>query len=396
MFKKNNIVVLFLILMFINISLIADTKYAGFRSSRVMPGLFPEPLYWSNVCQILANKFVDTEPAGVWIVSTYWGNGECHLHFPNPGNSKSYENISFGSNDLNEPYLDLFDSTGIKVWLQVESGDANVDTLISLVMNRYKHHECVFGFGVDNEWYFNSAANDYCGRKVTDEEAERWENNVKTYNSDYTLTLKHWDTINMPPNYRGEIIFVDDSQDFDSLDEMTAEFKYWGKFYKNNPVIYQFGYNSDVDDDNDTDEDWWGPYADPAKIIGNRLFTEIDNCLGIYWVDFTIKDVFPVDDVLTKIDNKNEIKIIELNLSQNYPNPFNSNTNIEFEINKPGFVRLEIFDICGSYIDRLVNETLNDGNYKFNFSLKGYSTGIYYYKLICGNQSITKKMIYLK
>ena len=175
--------------------------------------------------------------AGVWIVSTYWGNGECHFHFPHPGNGKSYNNISFETWDRNKPYLDLFDSTGVKVWLQVESGNANMDTLISLVMDRYRHHQCVIGFGVDNEWYFNSAANDYWGRKVTDEEAQRWEKAVKSYNADYTLTMKHWSTKNMPPTYRGNIIFVDDSQDFDSFEEMVNEFKYWGNYYKDNPVI---------------------------------------------------------------------------------------------------------------------------------------------------------------
>ena len=386
-----------LIILLITITAIfGETKYAGFRSSRVMPGSFPQPLYWSNVCQIIANKFETTQPAGVWIVSTYWGNGLCRLHFPHPGNGKTYQDISFDSRDLNEPYLDMFDSTGVKVWLQVESGDANMDTLISLVMNRYKHHQCVLGFGVDNEWYFNSAANDYCGRKVTDEEAEQWENAVKEHDPNYTLTMKHWDTINMPPNYRGDIVFVDDSQDFDSLDEMANEFKYWGNFYKNNLVIYQFGYNSDVDSDGDDDEDWWGVFADPAKSIGDKLFSQISNCLGIYWVDFTIKDVFPVNEVMTKIDNRKSTVVTDFQLKQNYPNPFNGNTNIEFNLNTSGSVKLHIFDVQGRLVETMVDESLPIGKYNFNLNMNGLSSGIYYYQLICDEQMQNKRMLFLK
>ncbi|MBN2281711.1 MAG: T9SS type A sorting domain-containing protein [Candidatus Marinimicrobia bacterium] len=374
----------------------AEQRYAGFRASRVMPGNFPEPLYWSKVGHIIADKFEEAQPAGVWIVSTYWGNGLCRLHFPHPGNGKNYEHISFDTRDLNEPYLDLFDSTGVRVWLQVESGDADMDSLISLVMDRYKHHQCVIGFGVDNEWYFNSAANDYCGRKVSDGEAERWETAVKSYNSEYTLTLKHWDTDNMPPNYRGNLVFVDDSQDFGSMNSMVNEFKYWGNYYKNNPVIFQFGYNSDVDNDGDSDFDWWGGFDDPVKTIGNELFSKISNCLAIYWVDFTIKDLFPINDVLTKIDRESEVIVEGFQLQQNYPNPFNGNTTIGFQINQPGHVKLQVFDLQGRLVKSLVEEILPVGKYQYYLSVTDFSTGIYFYQLINDENVQSRTMLVLK
>ncbi len=387
---------LLMIIMILVSTLTADGKYAGFRSSRVMPGSFPEPEYWSNVCHILADKFDNAEPAGVWIVSTYWGNGLCRLHFPHPDNGKNYENISFDTRDLNEPYFDMFDSTGVKVWLQVESGDANMDTLISLVMKRYQHHDCVIGFGVDNEWYFNGPANDYWGEAVTDEESERWEKAVQAYDSTYTLTMKHWATKNMPQKYRGEIIFVDDSQDFDSMNDMVNEFKYWGNYYKNNPVIYQFGYDSDVDSDGDNDKDWWGNFDDPAKTIGDELFANISNCLGIYWVDFTIKDVFPVDDVLAA-DNENQLQLAQqLALAQNYPNPFNGHTTIEFTIHQKGFFKLILVDLQGGLVKVLFRDHLTPNTYQYDFNARGLSSGVYYYQLIGKDTQSTRKMIYMK
>ena len=301
-------------------------KYAGFRSSRVMPGKFPKPEYWSKVCNSMADKFDKASPAGVWIVSTYYGNGECHLHFPNPGD-KNYKNISFSSYDKNEPYLDRFDTTGVKVWLQVESGDADIDTLIDLVMERYGDHECVIGFGVDAEWFYNSEENNNTGRAITNKEAQRWEKHTREYDQDYTLTLKHWESSHMPPDYRGDIVFINDSQDFPDLQSMVNEFKNWGNYFSDNPVIYQFGYDNDVTGDDKTDKDWWGDFDDPVQKIGQKLFKEIDNCLGIYWVDFTIKDVFPPEQVLRDYTNisiedskivKGKHDSVEVNLGLQY------------------------------------------------------------------------------
>ncbi len=394
--NNNRLILSVLVLLMLVSILSAGVRYAGFRASRVMPGGFPQPEYWSKVCHQIADKFENSEPAGVWIVSTYWGNGECHLHFPHPGNGQNYEHISFSSYDKNEAYLDMFDSTGVKVWLQVESGDANMDTLISLVMDRYQHHECVLGFGVDAEWFFNGPENDYWGRKVTDDEAQQWETQVKKYDADYSLTLKHWDSINLPPNYRGDIVYINDSQDFLTLSQMVDEFKGWGKYYNNNPVIYQFGYNSDVNGDNQSDYDWWHEFDDPVKKIGDQLFSKIDNCQGIYWVDFTIKDVFPVDEVLTPVEPERTTMISRLSLSQNYPNPFNGRTRITFSIPAKSQVSLALYNVQGRLVRTLINKSIAAGQYQYHLDVDKLSTGIYYYRLMTENQVLTRKMVYLK
>jgi flagellar hook assembly protein FlgD len=51
----------------------------------------------------------------------------------------------------------------------------------------------------------------------------------------------------------------------------------------------------------------------------------------------------------------------EYNLSQNYPNPFNPHTTIEYAFPKPGFVKLQIFDMLGQEVRTLVNEFQNSG-----------------------------------
>ncbi len=83
-------------------------------------------------------------------------------------------------------------------------------------------------------------------------------------------------------------------------------------------------------------------------------------------------------------------------LSQNYPNPFNPSTSINFAIANSEFVTLKIYNILGSEVATLVNETLASGSYKFNFDASNLASGIYLYELKAGNFAQIKKMNLLK
>ena len=59
-----------------------------------------------------------------------------------------------------------------------------------------------------------------------------------------------------------------------------------------------------------------------------------------------------------------------------------------------------VYDITGREISTLVNEVQNTGTYEVDFSGTGYSSGVYFYKLIitAGKEVFTetKKMLMLK
>ena len=105
-----------------------------------------------------------------------------------------------------------------------------------------------------------------------------------------------------------------------------------------------------------------------------------------------------------KIDNK--VIPNKLSLFQNYPNPFNPSTIIQFDVpslinQNSDNVSLRIYDILGNKIATLVNKNLSPGRYNVDFNSnnvngKKLSSGIYFYRLIIGNQSATKKMVLLK
>lgn len=91
----------------------------------------------------------------------------------------------------------------------------------------------------------------------------------------------------------------------------------------------------------------------------------------------------------------------EFNLAQNYPNPFNAQTEIAFSLASPGIVKLEVFDITGRLVRRLVDTSLSAGSHKIIWDGKNdnreiVSTGIYFYKLSTPDKSITRNMTLLK
>lgn len=273
---------------------VKGVKYTSVRSSTYGIIPFPGPSGWKNAINSISGKFSGSQSFIVWILAELGPTYEiCHAHFPSDG-KKEYENIIFDNVDTNEIYLDYFDDQGIKVFLQVEPGSADVGELIDLVLTRYQHHESVIGFGVDNEWYKQAEAekqglNPGFGMKVFDEDAEAWEKHVKSYNKDYRLFLKHWDVDWMPQKYRGDIIFINDTQEIASLKGMMYEYKNWADAFYPNDVIFQTGYLSD--------KRWWGKLHDPVKDIAKAVKKYgVKQDYGICWVDFTLGDVANIDD----------------------------------------------------------------------------------------------------
>jgi hypothetical protein len=59
-------------------------------------------------------------------------------------------------------------------------------------------------------------------------------------------------------------------------------------------------------------------------------------------------------------------------------------------------VSLKIYNIFGSEVATLVNEILPAGNYEREWNAENFPSGMYFYRLITGNFSETKKLILVK
>lgn len=91
----------------------------------------------------------------------------------------------------------------------------------------------------------------------------------------------------------------------------------------------------------------------------------------------------------------------ELTLQQNYPNPFNPSTTIAFEIATRGRVRLEVFDVRGQLVHKLIDESMPAGSHSITWdgrNAKGNValSGVYFYRLEADGKSESKKMVILK
>ena len=264
----------------------AGVKWAGIRvSSYGMKHSFGEDNFPSVEDMIgFSSKMEGLYPgstgAYILIVGTVsekdW---TCRLAFPT---SKKIDLVKPQENDFYEPYLTAMDKAGYCVWLQVEPGNADLVELAKEVMNRYKHHSCVNGFGIDVEWYKPEGTDGY-GTKLSEEVAADVLEAVRAVNPDYTVFVKHWDGAWLPDMEEG-FIYVNDSQQFRSLKQMQDEFSSWAFLFEPNPVMFQIGY--------DADRVVWGKMDNPALELGSALVSECDfgNDIGIIWVDFTLDD----------------------------------------------------------------------------------------------------------
>ena len=89
-----------------------------------------------------------------------------------------------------------------------------------------------------------------------------------------------------------------------------------------------------------------------------------------------------------------------LALYQNHPNPFNPATTIRYFLPFAGEVKLAVYDVSGRLITTLVDGTMPEGEHLAAWNgtagSGGASSGVYFYRLDYGKESITRKMVLLR
>jgi chitinase len=83
-------------------------------------------------------------------------------------------------------------------------------------------------------------------------------------------------------------------------------------------------------------------------------------------------------------------------LLQNYPNPFNGQTQIRFNVTKPGRYSLLLYDLLGREVQRLVDADLQAGSYQASCSSQNLPSGVYVYRLNGDGTSLIRTMIVLR
>jgi len=138
------------------------------------------------------------------------------------------------------------------------------------------------------------------------------------------------------------------------------------------------------------------------QVSGDSVFISVDQegeytfkIAGIYNNQNTV--LSPVYKISTVTDaHEPGMQLNKFALLQNYPNPFNPSTTIEFSVPADMHVTLKIYNTLGMEIKTVVDGFKHAGEYTVRFEPGDLPSGIYFYKLVCGNNSQIKKMILMK
>lgn len=95
-------------------------------------------------------------------------------------------------------------------------------------------------------------------------------------------------------------------------------------------------------------------------------------------------------------DSKENILPNSMTLNQNYPNPFNPTTKIKYSTKKRANIKLNIYNLIGNKVATLIDATKSIGEYEIEFDGSKLSSGVYFYRLVSDDNSITKKFVILK
>ncbi|HEY3249955.1 MAG TPA: metallophosphoesterase [Ignavibacteria bacterium] len=141
---------------------------------------------------------------------------------------------------------------------------------------------------------------------------------------------------------------------------------------------------------------------------GAQLVTSYSDSINfkLYNINGTLIDSYTIPYVpIGIIKTGNEIPRV-FELYQNYPNPFNPSAKIRFEIphlrgvgaegRRGVSIKLIVYNILGKVVATLVNAQLVPGVYEVDFNAGSLSSGVYFYKLIAGAFTDTKRMVILK
>ena len=101
-------------------------------------------------------------------------------------------------------------------------------------------------------------------------------------------------------------------------------------------------------------------------------------------------------NILTNSGNNTNAIPASTSLEQNYPNPFSKETIIKFKVANPGEVKIVVYNITGREVQTLLNESLEPGIHAVSFDGSSEKSGVYFYKIISGDYSETRRMILKK
>lgn len=182
---------------------------------------------------------------------------------------------------------------------------------------------------------------------------------------------------------RGTITTYDNIKIKESTTYQNAD-KYSFQVKKSDPIIVKEG--NTLTSSNSKTYQW---IKDGELIPGAVTQSIVIDQNGTYQVKAS-------DDCSDLISNKIPVDLDKekLHLSA-FPNPYIEETTIQYEINETSKVLIEVFDVSGFKVMTLEDSSRSKGVHKLLFSASdnGLGAGIYFVKLIVGNEVFSTRLV---
>ncbi|MDI6766514.1 MAG: FlgD immunoglobulin-like domain containing protein [Bacteroidota bacterium] len=136
-----------------------------------------------------------------------------------------------------------------------------------------------------------------------------------------------------------------------------------------------------------------------------------NNLRSVYFTDSNTGWAVGADGTILKTTTGGEVTSVkDMNstelpnkfiLSQNYPNPFNPITTISYTLPTSGNVKINIYNLNGKLVRKLLNENKSAGTHSSNWDGRDnhsnmVSSGTYFYQIQIGDIVNAKRMILVK
>ena len=136
---------------------------------------------------------------------------------------------------------------------------------------------------------------------------------------------------------------------------------------------------------------YWGNVGDRSFQKDENYFLSIKTIGQHAFIEITKSD--SVGEV-TKIEDGTTLQT--LNSFVFYPNPVRSSLNISYILYEPSNVEIDLYNVKGQFIDRILNDNYLIGKHSINRDIINYPSGLYYIHYKTDKQAETKKITIIR
>lgn len=134
-------------------------------------------------------------------------------------------------------------------------------------------------------------------------------------------------------------------------------------------------------------------WTDVNVSLGSSFANKANVRIKFRWTSGGRANNFYIDDITlsgSPLGMEDLERQIDLNVA---PNPTVGVTTVTMSLVDAATVSLEMVDVLGKDVKRLVSREMTNGTHRFDIDMSGYTSGIYYLRIMVDNSMVVKKVV---